>query len=119
MKVIYDIPPRLKTKKGLAGDYENKDIAYAGGLGLAGAISVFTIGKINMVLGLSILAICVGLAWFLFLNPYKYGESFRIWFGRYKKFNSSQKLYYFRRTSNPIIHMDIPKKEDPSDLFEL
>lgn len=108
MKYMYDIPPRLKVKKGIAGNIDNKDLIASGVLGLAGVISVFTIGKANLIVGLVILGICILTAWLVFLNPYKYEEPLRIWFERYRKFNASQKIFYYKRTRSPIIHL---KKE--------
>ena len=108
MKYLYDIPPRLKVKKGLAGNIENKDLIASGILGFAGIVSVFTIGKLNLIAGLVILGVCILTAWLVFLNPYKYEEPLRVWFERYKAFNASQKIFYYRRANNPIIHL---KKE--------
>lgn len=108
MKYLYDIPPRLKVKKGLAGNIENKDLIASAVLCGIGLIGIFTVGQINMIAGLVFLGLSVATAWILFLNPYKFEEPLRVWIGRYKAFNASQKIFYYRRANNPIIHL---KKE--------
>ena len=108
MKYIYDIPPRLKVKKGIAGNIENKDLIASAILGAVGLIAVFTVGQINMVAGIVVLGLTVGAAWLLFLNPYKFEEPLRVWIERSIAFGKQQKIFYYRRATNQIIHL---KKE--------
>ena len=90
----YDIPPRLKRKKGLFGTFETVDVLMTGLLGAIGLILTFVIGN---VLGLLMLLIFGGGGAALFLMPYKFNMNGRTWLKHIMAFSKSQKIYYFVR----------------------
>lgn len=103
MKYSYDVPPRLKQKKGLAGNWENKDIGAAVLIGIAGILGMIVLNNISPIIGIGFLGICILFAWIMFLMPFKFGEPLRLWLERSKKFKKSQKrFYYVRKTPLPI-----------------
>lgn len=103
MKYIYDVPPRLKQKKGLAGSIENKDLGAAVIIGVIGLLGMMFLNNISPIIGIGFMGICVLYAWIMYLMPFKFGEPLRLWRERSKKFKKSQKkFYYVRKAPTPI-----------------
>lgn len=94
MTELYDIPKRLKRKNGLFGTIKPLDLGIAIGLIVVGAI--FLIAMQNLV-GIFIVLVFGGIAYFGFIFKDNYDENFREKFARQLEYIKSQKIYYYYR----------------------
>lgn len=92
--IMYEIPPRMQTKKGLFGTAETSDIVIFITTCILSLVGFMVIKSMFAVL---LGALAIGGAWVLFIQPLKYGDNARTWLGRMAKFNKTQKIYYYYR----------------------
>lgn len=104
----FDIPPRMKKKNGLFGELETIDIVLTGILVLFGIIIMLLFKSL---LSFIIAGLSFGVAYFVFIMPFRYEDNLRKWIVRERNFNSKPKKYIFiRKPSNYYMYY-----EDTSD----